>query len=433
VARDQSDSGDQPSGGTVAWRAERAYHRETTRFSRLKFSFRGADLGVMLKRARIPLVLSSLALGLVAAFPACGSGAGKAGSPGTGGGAGAVVSGTGGRVGSGGVAASGTGGAPLGATGGSVGQGGTGGRAAGGGISGSGGSAVGGRGAGATATGGAGGDASGGSGIGGVGGATGASGAPGSGGGAMGNAGATGSTVEVPPGYVPAIMAVGYGGMRIVSRDGGKTWGDRTFVPGASGDDQDLLRAVVYGKGLWVATGWKLVTSNDGVNWTDHGLIAAGPIPKCNIVEGLAYKDGYFFAACNPWDSPGAVFRSSDGLAWTKYSNISPDTGGHLYMTYRGGKFVAYGDSLTSYQSDDALTWTVLLGVQEATYCQDTFMSLTACHQAAWFEGVWLREQWPAKIVMSADGTTFNQVYLDDVNNTLYESRAIVAGYVAPH
>ncbi len=375
-------------------------------------------------------MLSSLALGL-AAVPACGSGAGKTSSSGTGGGAGAVVPGTGGRVGSGGVAAvPGTGGAPAGATGGSAGPGGTGGRAGGGGSSGSGGSPSGGTGAGATATGGAGGDASGGSGTSGT---AGAAGGSGSGGGADGGGGATGSTVEVPPGYVPAIMAVGYGGMRIVSRDGGKTWGDRTFVQGASGDDQDLLRAVVYGKGLWVATGWKLVTSNDGVNWTDHGLIAAGPIPKCNIVEGLAYKDGYFFAACNPWDSPGAVFRSSDGLAWTKYSNISPDTGGHLYMTYRGGKFVAYGDSLTSYQSDDALTWTVLPGVQEATFCQDTFMSLTACHQAAWFDGVWLREQWPAKIVMSTDGTTFNQVYLDDVNNTLYESRAIVAGYVAPH
>ena len=53
---------------------------------------------------------------------------------------------------------------------------------------------------------------------------------------------------------------------------------------------------------------------------------------------------------CTPWNSPSAVYRSSDGVAWTKYANIG-DTGGHLYLTYRGGKFVAYGDNKTSFQS----------------------------------------------------------------------------------
>ena len=259
----------------------------------------------------------------------------------------------------------------------------------------------------------------------------GAGGVNGTGGSLGGGGGVGGAAAEAPRGYVPAIVGVGYGGIRIVSRDGGKTWGDRAYAKTNGGDDEDLLRAVVYGKGLWIATGWKLLTSSDGISWIDHGLIADGPIAACNIVEGLAYKDGYFFAACTPWNSPGAVFRSSDGLSWTKYANIG-DTQGHLFLTYRGQKFVAYGDSLTSYQSDDALVWTILPIVQEATYCQGMYMSQTTCLDSAWFDGVWLRADWQAKISRSIDGKTFTQAYLDDAMNTLYQSRALAAGYVAP-
>ena len=250
--------------------------------------------------------------------------------------------------------------------------------------------------------------------------------------GTTGGAGTTGSGGATdPPGWVPALVGVGYGGIRIVSRDGGKTWGDRAYATTNGGDDEELLRAVAYGKGLWIATGWKLVTSNDGLHWVDHGLLKDGPISACSIVEGLAYKDGFFYAACTPWNSPSAVFRSSDGVAWTKYANIG-DTGGHLFLTYRGGKFVAYGDSNTSYQSDDALTWTVLAGVDDATYCQGTFVTETACADSAWFDGTWLRADWQGIISRSTDGKAFTRAYLDDQKNTLYQSRAIAAGYVAP-
>jgi len=240
-----------------------------------------------------------------------------------------------------------------------------------------------------------------------------------------GTAGAAGS-VEVPAGYVPALVGVGYGGIRVVSRDGGSTWGDRAYAETAGGDDLELLRAVVYGKGLWIATGWKLVTSNDGVHWTDHGKIAAGPIPACGIVEGLAYKDGTFFAACD-----SSVYRSTDGLSWTKHGSIG-NTGGHLFLTYRGGKFVAYGDTLTSFQSDDAATWTVMPNVQQATYCKNSFISQTDCASSSWFDGVFLRADWGGFISRSTDGQKFTRAYADDQSNTLYQSRAIAAGYVAP-
>jgi hypothetical protein len=226
-------------------------------------------------------------------------------------------------------------------------------------------------------------------------------------------------------------MAVGYGGVRIVSRDGGKTWGDRVVIPGSMGDDQGLLRAVTYGKGLWIATGWKLLTSTDGTHWTDHGKLADGPLPSCSIVEGLAYRDGTFYAACTPWNAPAAVFRSTDGLRWSKHADIG-DTGGHVFLTYRDARFVAYGDTKTTFQSTDALTWTVMSGVEQATYCDGAFRNGSACHESAWFDGVWLRAEWQGIISRSTDGKTFGRVYLDDQKNTLYESPAVASGYVAP-
>ena len=194
--------------------------------------------------------------------------------------------------------------------------------------------------------------------------------------------------------------------------------------------DQNLLRAVVYGKGRWIATGWKLFTSDDGVEWTDHGMINDGPkIRSCNIVEGLAYKDGYFYAAC-PTGTPSEVFRSSDGVEWESFAEIG-DTGGHLFMGYRGGRFVAYGDEQRSFESQDALAWSEL-GIDEATYCEDTWKTLDECHGAAWFDGAYFREEWGGYILRSTDGEDFEEVYEDDQSNTLYRSRAMAEGFVAP-
>jgi hypothetical protein len=249
-------------------------------------------------------------------------------------------------------------------------------------------------------------------------------------GGAQGVAGAGGSAAAGasgdPAGWVPALIGVGYGGLRIASRDGGKTWGDRAYETTSGGDDDVLLRAVAYGKGIWVATGWKLWTSTDGIKWTDHGRLKDGPVKSCSIIEGLAYKDGTFFGVCD-----GNVFRSSDGLTWTKHATIA-NTGSHVYLDYRGGKFVAYGDTKTSFQSDDALTWTVMSGVEEATYCENTWKSQIDCKGSSWFDGAYLRADWQGKISRSTDGRTFITAYNDDQNNTLYRSRAIAAGMVAP-
>jgi hypothetical protein len=234
--------------------------------------------------------------------------------------------------------------------------------------------------------------------------------------------------------FVPGIIGVGYGGIRIVTRDLGETWSNRASFAVDGVDDENLLRAVVYGKGLWIAAGWKLVISSDGgVTWTDHGMISklAAPRPPCNIIEGLAFKDDTFYGACPQGANIGTVFKSTDGLAWTKAGEIG-NTGGHLYMNYRGNKFYAYGDTKTSFVSDDAVTWTQLAGVDQAGYCNDAIKSRAECGDTSWFQGVFLQPQWKAKILRSTDGTKYQQTYLDDQQNSLYQGRAFAEGLVAP-
>jgi hypothetical protein len=235
---------------------------------------------------------------------------------------------------------------------------------------------------------------------------------------------------EIPPGYVKAIIGVGYGGIRIVSRDGGLSWGSRASEAPSGGDDHDLLRAVAYGKGRWIASGWRLFSSDDGIEWTDHGYFQEdGIIPDKVIIEGLAYKDGYFYAAGD--GNPSRIYRSEDGLEWSRHGSIG-DTVKHTGLTYRGGVFVSYGDSETSYRSADGLSWEEM-GIANATYCENAWKSLEDCHDAAWFDdGFYLIPEWGGDIRRSTTGSNFQRVYADDQENTLYRARAVAEGYVAP-
>jgi hypothetical protein len=258
-------------------------------------------------------------------------------------------------------------------------------------------------------------------------------GAGGSGGGAGGlGSGGEGDEPpddEIPPGYVKGIIGVGYGGLRILSRDGGRTWGDRKSIAANGGDDENLIRAITYGEGRWVAMGWNLWTSDDGLEWDDRGRLDAGILSPNPIIEGLAYKDGYFYAAGD--GDPSRIFRSADGLAWEAYGR-GGDTVKHTGLSYRGGLFVSFGDSGTSYQSADALTWTEMT-VTEATYCENAWKTLSQCHDATWFaDGFYLSVEWGGQIRRSTNGENFETVYEDSQENTLYKACAMAEGYVAP-
>ena len=234
---------------------------------------------------------------------------------------------------------------------------------------------------------------------------------------------------------VPGLVSVGYGGMRVVSRDGGASWSDYTAWSPDGDDDFDLLRAVAYGNGLWVASGWRWTTSTDGVEWTDHGPIYADGEAllgiNCSIIEGLTFADGYFYAACPQWEQPGAIYRSSDGMNFEYLAEIG-DTGGHLYLDHRDGLFVAYGDTQTSFASSDGVTWEVMPGLAEATYCESEWRSFADCHEAHWIDGYYFRGVWSNRIERSSDGQTWSVVWEDgEGDNVPYRARAMARGEVA--
>ena len=232
---------------------------------------------------------------------------------------------------------------------------------------------------------------------------------------------------EIPEGYVQGIIAVGYGGLRVVSRDDGKTWSDAVDFGDANADDENLLRAVAYGKGRWIATGWKLVYSDDGVSWKQHSMVR-DEFQNQQIIEGLAYKDGYFYGA----GDPGRFYRSADGLDWEPYGERIGNTEKHTALSFRAGKFVSYGDSKTSFESSDGLTWTEM-DLEQGTYCEGQWRSLSQCHDAAWFDGgFYLRVEWGGEILRSTDGSNFQRVYRDPAEHTAYKTITFAEGYVVP-
>jgi hypothetical protein len=205
------------------------------------------------------------------------------------------------------------------------------------------------------------------------------------------------------------------------------SWGNAVALGDANADDENLLRAVVYGKGRWIATGWKLLYSDDGVNWTQHSMVHDA-IKDQQIIEGLAYAAGYFYAA----GDPGKFYRSADGFSWEAYGASIGDTQKHTALSFRGGRFVAYGDSHTSYQSSDGRSWTAL-GVDDGTYCDGQWRSLADCHDAAWFDGgFYLHAEWGGEIQRSPTGANFKRVYLDPKQHTAYKSFTFAEGYVIP-
>jgi hypothetical protein len=376
-----------------------------------------------------------------------GADAGDLGGPGghlpAGSGGGAPATG-GSTVGSGGDRG-GTGGAPAGSGGGgpaSVGSGGTSVGNEGGAGSGTGGNASGGSASGGNASGGSasGGNASGGSASGGS--ASGGSASGGSASGGNSGGGVIGSGGKVGPGAgsggvagtgggamgsgANAVVAVGYGGLRIVSHDLGVSWTQESHWAENGGDDNNLLRAIAYGNGIWVSGGWRYVTSTDGVKWTDRGMavdvIAAAP---CGIIESIAFGAGRFVGACGDH-----LVWSTDGLSW-KSLGATPDIQKHPVLMYDGGtnRFAVTGDNSKSFVSSDlGVSWTELTGVTGVRLCKGALNSSATC-PGFYTDNVFLRGQWPAQIQRSADGTTWSKSVTLPASDSVY---SFAVGPVAP-
>lgn len=226
---------------------------------------------------------------------------------------------------------------------------------------------------------------------------------------------------------VVGIIGVGYGGLRVVSRDLGQTWTNEVHWTESGGDDFELLRTIAYGNGRWVSGGWQMTTSEDGVNWTDRGasedVISA---VNCQITDGLAFGNGIFLAACG-----SSLASSTDGLEWTEVGD-TPDVGGHPYLFFDPATslFGCSGDDGASFVSTDGTSWQSV-AYDTVHLCASGLTSRGDC-PSFFHAGTYLTAEWGGKIKRSTDGERWDTVYSDQFDNNLFTEYAFAVGRVAP-
>jgi hypothetical protein len=165
------------------------------------------------------------------------------------------------------------------------------------------------------------------------------------------------------------FVAVGYSGVRFRSNDNGKTWGNKVSS-GGSGDDANLLRTVTYAKGLFVALGWKIWTSADGITWTERTN------PGKQWFGGLEYGSSVFVAA----GGTGQTIYSTDGVSWMS----GKGTGGEAArsVAFGNGMFVAGTDPGNWWSTTNGIDWTKQSGGHggsDVMWCKDKFVRPGEC------------------------------------------------------
>lgn len=101
--------------------------------------------------------------------------------------------------------------------------------------------------------------------------------------------------------------------MRVRSLDDGNTWQDYVQLRDAGGDDEDLLRGCTWGGGRFVAAGWRIFSSTDGVTWEEHDN------PTGQWLGAVAHGNGMFLGV----GGGGFCARSPDGVAWESCTDVT--------------------------------------------------------------------------------------------------------------
>lgn len=216
-------------------------------------------------------------------------------------------------------------------------------------------------------------------------------------GGSSSDGGADSSSGDEPPPPEAVAVAVGYGTRRVRSDDG-VTWTDFVEVNPNGGDDNDLLRGIGYGDGVFVAVGGGgsgfSMRSNDGITWTDdnHTLDA--------FVSDCVWLDGTFVIA----GGNGLLARSTD--AAVTWQDDSPYFAGH-YRAIAASDTLAvavghtYGDSMVGLinTTDGSGPWSgdAMVGAQYAG------------HGIAFGHGVFVTHDSDGVLRWSDDGLQWNQ------------------------
>jgi hypothetical protein len=149
-------------------------------------------------------------------------------------------------------------------------------------------------------------------------------------------------------------VAVGNEGL-IFTSPPGVAW---TQQPAATTNN---LRSVTFGSGRFVAVGegggirTNILTSTDGVTWTRQG-------PSASSLYSVTYAQGMFVAV------GGQVLTSSDGLVWT--NPPSPARDRLNAVTWGGGQFVAVGRNANIITSTNGTNWALRLHGEDTSFLQ---------------------------------------------------------------
>ncbi|MHB8883287.1 MAG: WD40/YVTN/BNR-like repeat-containing protein [Thermodesulfovibrionales bacterium] len=172
---------------------------------------------------------------------------------------------------------------------------------------------------------------------------------------------------------IPLVICISIFFTRLSSADPLDNW----HVRAPSLTNNDLL-SVAYGNGLFVAVGYggTILTSPDGINWTNRTLPSHTETPN---LYGITYGDGMFVAVGYFQDDfgygHGVILRSADGKAWTTQFSVPA---GLNSVTYGNGYFIAagYGEIVSSQDGSNWRYKAIEAGIDYITFENGVFLAL---------------------------------------------------------
>jgi hypothetical protein len=195
----------------------------------------------------------------------------------------------------------------------------------------------------------------------------------------------------VPPEDAPSVAAIDYGGGKFVAvadrglteppwiatSNAGVNWTDRG--DGGSGLSDRCSSDIVYGNGMWVIVGdsGRLITSPDGINWTQR----TSSFGSTHIMA-VAYGGGVFVAV----GKAGKLATSTNGINWTQRSSgLSGDIRAVAYDRASRWVAVAIGPGV-----DDPARYTTTLDPTGAWTSTGVIGTGEWCYAVAYGNGVWI-------------------------------------------